>query len=73
MANPIHVQIRAHDKHSDELRMRSLEINSKEDANSQIEEFEADVPYKSYYVEIEPEETLNAKQEGWLSDQDWNY
>jgi hypothetical protein len=73
MSTPIYVQITAHDKHSEELRQRNLEITSQEDANKKIKEFEEDVTYKQFWIEITPDDVLTPEQESWLQDHDWSY
>ena len=68
----VHVQIIAFDKNSNENTGRSIVADSKESFNEQVEEFENEIPYTKYYVEIIADEVLNDEQLEIVSDYEVN-
>jgi len=64
----VHVQIMAFDKNSGDNYSRNIVASTKESFNKQVEEFENDVPFSKYYVEIIPDESLNEEQQEIVSD-----
>jgi hypothetical protein len=68
----VHVQIIAFDKNSNENTGRSIVADSKESFNEQVEEFENEVPYTKFYVEILADEVLSDEQLEIVADHDVN-
>jgi|688.fasta_scaffold2657618_1 hypothetical protein len=68
----VHVQIIAFDKNSNENTGRSIVADSKESFNEQVEEFENEVPYTKFYVEMIADEVLSDEQLEIVADHDVN-
>jgi hypothetical protein len=68
----VYVQIIAFDKNSNENVGRGIVANTKESFNEQVEEFENEIPYTKYYVEIIADEVLNDEQLEIVSDYEVN-
>jgi hypothetical protein len=68
----VHVQIIAFDKNSNENTGRNIVADSKESFNEQVEEFENEVPYTKFYVEMIADEVLSDEQLEIVSDHDVN-
>lgn len=64
----VHVQIMAFDKNSGDSYSRNIVASTKESFNKQVEEFENEVPFNKYYVEIIPDESLTEEQQEIVSD-----
>jgi hypothetical protein len=68
----VHVQVIAFDKNSSDNFGRSIVANTKESFNKQVEEFETDIPYTKYYVEIMADDILTDEQLEIVEDYDIN-
>ena len=68
----VHVQIIAFDKNSNENTGRSIVADSKESFNEQVEEFESEVPYTKFYIEMLADEVLSDEQLEIVADHDVN-
>jgi hypothetical protein len=68
----VNVQIIAFDKNSNENVGRGIVADTKESFNEQVEEFENEIPYTKYYVEIIADEVLTDEQLEIVSDYEVN-
>ena len=68
----VYVQIIAFDKNSNNNTGRSIVANTKDSFNKQVEEFENEIPYTKYYVEIIADEVLNDEQLEIVADYEVN-
>ena len=68
----VYVQIIAFDKNSNNNIGRSIVANTKDSFNKQVEEFENEIPYTKYYVEIIADEVLNDEQLEIVADYEVN-
>jgi hypothetical protein len=68
----VHVQITAFDKNSADNIGRSIVANSKESFNEQVEEFESEIPFTKFYVEMVADEVLTDEQLEIVEDHDVN-
>ena len=58
----VYVQIIAFDKNSSDNIGRNIVADTKESFNKQIEEFENEIPFSKFYIEIIPDEVLGDEQ-----------
>jgi len=58
----VYVQIIAFDKNSNNNIGRSIVANTKDSFNKQVEEFENEIPYTKFYIEIIADDTLSDEQ-----------
>ena len=58
----VYVQIIAFDKNSNNNIGRSIVANTKDSFNKQVEEFENEIPYTKFYIEIIADDTLTDEQ-----------
>ncbi len=69
----VHAIIRAFDKNSSDVFSRNIVATSKESFNKQIDEFESDVAFSKYWIEIEVDEVdLTDEQRDVLADHEYN-
>jgi hypothetical protein len=68
----VFVQITAFDKNSNDNYSRNIVADCKEDFNRQVEDFESDIPFTKYYVELVADEVLSLEQEKIVEDYDVN-
>jgi hypothetical protein len=68
----VYVQIIAFDKNSNENIGRGIVANTKESFNEQVEEFENEIPYTKYYVEMIADDILTDEQLEIVGDYDVN-
>jgi hypothetical protein len=68
----VYVQIIAFDKNSNDNIGRSIVADSKDSFNKQVEEFENEIPYTKFYIEIIADEVLNDEQLEIVADYDVN-
>jgi hypothetical protein len=68
----VHVQIMAFDKNSNDNIGRYIVANTKKSFNKQISEFEEEVPYTKFYIEIIADEVLDEEQEKIVEDHEVN-
>ncbi len=68
----VYVQITAFDKNSADNIGRSIVANSKESFNEQVEEFESEIPFTKFYVEMVADEILSDEQLEIVEDHDVN-
>jgi len=58
----VYVQIIAFDKNSNDNIGRSIVADSKDSFNKQVEEFENEIPYTKFYIEIIADDVLTDEQ-----------
>ncbi len=68
----VFVQIMAFDKHSADNFGRTIVADTKESFNKQVEEFESEVPFTKFYVEMIADEVLNDEQLKIVEDHEVN-
>jgi hypothetical protein len=68
----VYVQIIAFDKNSNENIGRGIVANTKESFKEQVEEFENEIPYTKYYVEMIADDVLTDEQLEIVGDYDVN-
>jgi hypothetical protein len=68
----VYVQIIAFDKNSNNNIGRSIVANTKDSFNKQVEEFESEIPYTKFYIEIIADEVLNDEQLEIVADYEVN-
>jgi hypothetical protein len=68
----VYVQITAFDKNSADNIGRSIVANSKESFNEQVEEFESEIPFTKFYVEMVADDVLTDEQLKIVEDHDVN-
>jgi hypothetical protein len=68
----VYVQIIAFDKNSNNNIGRSIVANSKDSFNKQVEEFENEIPYTKFYIEIIADDTLSDEQLEIVADYEVN-
>jgi hypothetical protein len=66
------VQITAFDKNSNDNFSRNIVAEYKEDFNRQVEDFEKDVPFTKYYLELVADDILDSEQEKIVEDYEVN-
>ena len=68
----VYVQIIAFDKNSNDNIGRSIVADSKDSFNKQVEEFESEIPYTKFYIEIIADDILTDEQLEIVSDYEVN-
>ena len=68
----VYVQIIAFDKNSNDNIGRSIVADNKESFNQQVEEFENEVPFTKFYIEMIADDVLTDKQLEIVEDHDVN-
>ena len=68
----VFVQITAFDKNSNDNFSRNIVAEYKEDFNRQVEDFEKDVPFTKYYLELVADDILDSEQEKIVEDYEVN-
>jgi hypothetical protein len=68
----VYVQIIAFDKNSNNNIGRSIVANTKDSFNKQVEEFESEIPYTKFYIEIIADDILTDEQLEIVSDYEVN-
>ena len=68
----VYVQIIAFDKNSNDNIGRSIVADNKESFNQQVEEFESEVPFTKFYIEMIADGVLTDKQLEIVEDHDVN-
>jgi predicted DNA binding protein len=68
----VYVQIIAFDKNSNDNIGRSIVADNKESFNQQVEEFESEVPFTKFYIEMIADDVLTDKQLEIVEDHDVN-
>jgi hypothetical protein len=68
----VYVQITAFDKNSADNIGRSIVADNKESFNQQVEEFESEVPFTKFYVEMVADDVLTYEQLKIVEDHDVN-
>ena len=68
----VYVQIIAFDKNSNNNIGRSIVANTKDSFNKQVEEFENEIPYTKFYIEIIADDTLSDEQLEIVADYEVN-
>jgi hypothetical protein len=68
----VFVQITAFDKNSNDNFSRNIVADCKEDFNRQVEDFENDVPFTKFYLELVADDILNSEQEKIVGDYEVN-
>jgi hypothetical protein len=68
----VHIQITAFDKNSADNIGRSIVADNKESFNEQVEEFESEIPFTKFYVEIVADDVLTDEQLEIVGDYDVN-
>ncbi len=68
----VYVQITAFDKNSADNIGRSIVADNKESFNQQVEEFESEVPFTKFYVEMVADDVLTDEQLKIVEDHDVN-
>ena len=68
----VYVQIIAFDKNSNNNIGRSIVANTKDSFNKQVEEFENEIPYTKFYIEIIADDTLTDEQLEIVADYEVN-
>lgn len=68
----VHIQIIAIDKNSADSYSRSIVASTKENFNRQVEEFENDIPFTKYYIEMMADDVLTEEQQQIVEDYDVN-
>jgi hypothetical protein len=58
----VYVQIIAFDKNSNNNIGRNIVADSKDNFNKQVEEFENEIPYTKFYIEIIADDVLTDEQ-----------
>ena len=67
----MHLTIHAFDKNSSGVYSESINVQTKEELDSEFKMFEDNVPFLKWYYEIQAEEVLSEDEEEVLSDYDW--
>ena len=70
--NNVHVQIMAFDKNSNNNIGRSIVANTKKSFNEQVSEFEEEVPFSKFYIEIIADDVLDEEQQKIVEDHELN-
>jgi hypothetical protein len=70
--NNVHVQIMAFDKNSNNNIGRSIVANTKKSFNKQVSEFEEEVPFSKFYIEIIADDVLDEEQQKIVEDHQLN-
>lgn len=68
----VYVQIIAFDKNSNNNIGRSIVADTKDSFNKQVEEFENEIPYTKFYIEIIADDTLTDEQLEIVADYEVN-
>ena len=68
----VFVQIIAFDKNSNDNFSRNIVADCKEDFNKQVEDFENDVPFTKFYLELVADDILDSEQEKIVEDYEVN-
>lgn len=68
----VYVQIIAFDKNSNNNIGRSIVADTKDSFNKQVEEFENEIPYTKFYIEIIADDTLSDEQLEIVADYEVN-
>jgi hypothetical protein len=68
----VYVQIIAFDKNSNDNIGRSIVADNKESFNQQVEEFESEVPFTKFYIEMIADDVLTDEQLEIVGDHDIN-
>lgn len=68
----VFVQIMAFDKHSADNFSRNIVADTKESFNKQVEDFESEVPFTKFYIEMIADEVLNDDQLAIVEDHEVN-
>ena len=68
----VYVQIIAFDKNSNNNIGRSIVANTKDSFNKQVEEFENEIPFTKFYVEMVADDVLTDEQLEIVEDHDVN-
>jgi hypothetical protein len=68
----VYVQITAFDKNSADNIGRSIVADNKESFNEQVEEFENEIPFTKFYVEMVADDVLTDEQLEIVEDHDVN-
>jgi hypothetical protein len=68
----VYVQITAFDKNSADNIGRSIVADNKESFNKQVEEFENEIPFTKFYVEMVADDVLTDEQLEIVEDHDVN-
>jgi hypothetical protein len=68
----VFVQITAFDKNSNDNFSRNIVAECKENFNRQVEDFEKDVPFTKYYLELVADDILDSEQEKIVEDYEVN-
>lgn len=68
----VYVQITAFDKNSADNIGRSIVADNKESFNKQVEEFENEIPFTKFYVEMVADDVLTDEELEIVEDHDVN-
>ena len=68
----VYVQIIAFDKNSNNNIGRSIVADTKDSFNKQVKEFENEIPYTKFYIEIIADDTLTDEQLEIVADYEVN-
>ena len=68
----VYVQIIAFNKNGNDNIGRSIVADNKESFNKQVEEFESEVPFTKFYIEMIADDVLTDKQLEIVEDHDVN-
>lgn len=68
----VYVQVFAFDKNSGDSMLRNVVASTKESFNKQISEFESEVPFTKWYMEIIADDVLDEDQLLIVEDYDVN-
>ena len=68
----VYVQITAFDKNSADNIGRSIVADNKESFNQQVEDFDSEVPFTKFYVEMVADDVLTDEQLKIVEDHDVN-
>jgi hypothetical protein len=68
----VYVQIIAFNKNGNDNIGRSIVADNKESFNQQVEEFESEVPFTKFYIEMIADDVLTDKQLEIVEDHDVN-
>ncbi len=68
----VYVQIIAFDKNSNNNIGRSIVADTKDNFNKQVEEFESEIPYTKFYIEIIADDVLTDEQLEIVADYEIN-
>lgn len=68
MDTEVYVQVTAFDKNSNDEFGRSINADTKESFNQQVEEFESMIPFTKYYITMVSDDVLTPEQESIIED-----